>query len=77
LRIGAARPLPRIPPRCQCSIRGSRFITWSTIEAGKLADVAVLRDDYLDPAKATDEAIKKLKSVLTVVDGKVVHEDLR
>ena len=44
-----------------------------TIEVGKLADVAVLSDDYLDPAKVSDEAIKKLKSVLTVVDGRVVH----
>jgi hypothetical protein len=48
-----------------------------TIEVGKLADVAVLSDDYLDPAKVSDEAIKKLKSVLTVVDGKVVHDELR
>jgi predicted amidohydrolase YtcJ len=48
-----------------------------TIELGKLADVAVLSEDYLDPAKVSDEGIKKLKSVLTVVDGKVVHEDAR
>jgi len=48
-----------------------------TIEVGKLADVAVLSDDYLDPAKVSDEAIKNLKSVLTVVDGKVVHDELR
>ncbi len=45
-----------------------------TIEVGKLADVAVLSDDYLDPAKVSDEAIKKLRSVLTVVDGKVVYD---
>ena len=44
---------------------------------GKLADVAVLSDDYLDPAKVPDEAIKKLKPALTVVDGKVVHDELR
>ncbi|HYV61589.1 MAG TPA: amidohydrolase family protein [Bryobacteraceae bacterium] len=48
-----------------------------TIEVGKLADVAVLSDDYLDPAKVPDEAIKKLKPALTVVDGKVVHDELR
>jgi predicted amidohydrolase YtcJ len=47
-----------------------------TIEVGKLADVAVLSDDYLDPAKVSDEAIKKLKSVLTVVDGKVVYNTM-
>ena len=48
-----------------------------TIEVGKLADVAVLSDDYLEPAKVPDEAIKKLKPALTVVDGKVVHDELR
>ena len=48
-----------------------------TIEVGKLADVAALSDDYLDPAKVPDESIKKLKSVLTVVDGKVVLDELR
>jgi hypothetical protein len=48
-----------------------------TIEVGKLADIAVLSDDYLDPQKVSDEAIKKLKAVLTVVDGKLVHDDLR
>jgi predicted amidohydrolase YtcJ len=48
-----------------------------TIELGKLADIAVLSEDYLDPAKVSEEGIKKLRSVLTVVDGKVVHEDAR
>jgi len=48
-----------------------------TIELGKLADVAVLSEDYLDPAKVSEEGIKQLRSVLTVVDGKVVHEDAR
>jgi predicted amidohydrolase YtcJ len=33
----------------------------------------VLSDDYFDPKKVPDEGIKKLKSVLTVVGGKVVH----
>ena len=41
-----------------------------TIEPGKLGDIVVLSDDYLDPAKVPDEAIKKLKSVLTVIDGR-------
>ncbi len=45
-----------------------------TIEPGKLGDVVVLSDDYFDAAKVPDEAIKKLKSVLTVVDGKVVFD---
>jgi predicted amidohydrolase YtcJ len=48
-----------------------------TIEPGKLGDVVVLSDDYFDPAKVPDEAIKKLRSVLTVVGGKVVYDESR
>ncbi len=47
-----------------------------SIEAGKLADVVVLSDDFLDPAKVPDEAIKRVKSVLTVVGGQVVYDKL-
>jgi predicted amidohydrolase YtcJ len=47
-----------------------------TIEPGKLGDLAVLSDDYFDTKKVSDEEIKKLKSVLTVVDGKVVYDQL-
>ena len=42
-----------------------------TIEPGKLADLAVLDRDYFS---VPDVEIKKIRSVLTVVDGKVVHE---
>jgi hypothetical protein len=42
-----------------------------TIEPGKLADLAVLDRDYFT---VPDVEIKKIGSVLTVVDGKVVHE---
>ncbi len=47
-----------------------------TIEPGKLGDVVVLSDDYFDPKKVSDEGVKKLKSVLTVVDGRVVYDQL-
>ena len=47
-----------------------------SIEPGKLGDVVVLSDDYFDPSKVPDEAIKRLKSVLTVVDGRVIHNQL-
>ena len=47
-----------------------------SIEVGKLADVTVLSADYFDPAKVSDDGIKKLKSVLTVVDGRVVHDEI-
>ncbi len=42
-----------------------------TIEPGKLADLAVLDRDYFT---VPDVEIKKIRSLLTVVDGKVVHE---
>jgi predicted amidohydrolase YtcJ len=44
---------------------------------GKLGDLVALSDDFFDPAKVSDEGIKKLKSVLTVVDGKVVYDNLK
>ncbi len=49
--------------------------TLGSIEVGKLGDVTVLNDDYFDPAKVSDDGIKKLRSVLTVVDGRVVHNE--
>jgi predicted amidohydrolase YtcJ len=42
-----------------------------SIEPGKLADVAVLDRDYFT---VPDADIKKVRSVLTIVDGKVVHD---
>jgi hypothetical protein len=48
-----------------------------TIEPGKFGDLVVLSDDYLDPKKVPDEAIKRLKSVLTVVNGKVVFNQMK
>lgn len=47
-----------------------------TIEPGKFGDVVVLSDDFLDPKKVSDEGIKGVKSVLTVVDGRVVHNTM-
>jgi hypothetical protein len=45
-----------------------------TLEAGKLADLVVLSDDFLDPARVPDEAIKHITSVLTIVGGKTVYD---
>jgi predicted amidohydrolase YtcJ len=47
-----------------------------SMEPGKLGDVVVLSDDFLNPAKVSDEAIKRVKSVLTVVGGRVVYDTL-
>jgi predicted amidohydrolase YtcJ len=51
--------------------------TLGTIEAGKLADLVVLSDDYFDPKRVPDDAIRRLRSVMTVVDGKVVYTELK
>jgi len=45
-----------------------------SIETGKLGDLVVLSADYFDSAKVPDSALRKLRSVLTVVDGKVIYE---
>jgi predicted amidohydrolase YtcJ len=41
-----------------------------TIEEGKLADLVVLNYDYFS---VQDEDLKKIRSILTVVDGEVVY----
>jgi predicted amidohydrolase YtcJ len=45
-----------------------------SIEEGKLGDVVVLSDDYFNPSRVPDEQLRKLHSVLTIVDGKAVHD---
>ena len=47
-----------------------------SIEAGKLGDLVVLSGDYFDPRRVSDEDIRGVKSVLTVVDGKIVHNTM-
>jgi len=42
-----------------------------SIEPGKLADLAVLNRDYF---AVPDQEIKQIRSLLTIVDGKIVHE---
>ena len=47
-----------------------------TIEEGKYADLVVLNENYFDPRAVPDERIKDVHSVLTVVNGRIVHNDL-
>jgi predicted amidohydrolase YtcJ len=44
-----------------------------SIERGKLADLVVLDRDYF---RIPDEKVKKIRSVLTVVGGRIVHDRL-
>jgi hypothetical protein len=46
-----------------------------TIERGKYADLAVLSADYFDERAVSDEDIKRITSVLTLVGGEIVHGD--
>jgi predicted amidohydrolase YtcJ len=43
-----------------------------TLEPGKLADIAVLSDN---PLTCSEEHLADIRSVLTLVDGKIVHRD--
>jgi hypothetical protein len=45
-----------------------------SVEVGKLADLAVLSADVLDTGAVSDDAIKRITSVLTIVDGRIVHD---
>ena len=49
--------------------------TLGSIEAGRLADLAVLNADVFDAKAVPDEAIRHVHSVLTLLGGKVVHGD--
>lgn len=44
-----------------------------SIEVGKLADLAVLDRDYFDPSATPDEDLKRVRSLLTIVGGRIVH----
>lgn len=45
-----------------------------SIEVGKFADLAVLSADVLDANAVSDEAIKHITSILTIVGGTIVHD---
>jgi predicted amidohydrolase YtcJ len=48
-----------------------------SIEPGKLGDLVVLSEDFLDSAKVPDEQIKRIRSVITVVGGSLVYDATR
>jgi predicted amidohydrolase YtcJ len=44
-----------------------------SLEPGKLADLVVLSDD---PLKVSDDRLKRLRSLLTLQAGRIVHNAL-
>jgi predicted amidohydrolase YtcJ len=44
-----------------------------SIEPGKYADLAVLSNDYFDSSAVSDEEIKRITAVLTLVGGQIVY----
>jgi predicted amidohydrolase YtcJ len=48
--------------------------TLGGIDIGRFADLAVLSADVFDPAAVSDEDIRKMTSVLTIVAGEIVHD---
>jgi predicted amidohydrolase YtcJ len=48
-----------------------------SIEPGKLGDIVVLNGNFFDQSAVPDEAIKQLHSVLTVVGGRIVYNELQ
>jgi predicted amidohydrolase YtcJ len=49
--------------------------TLGTIEPGRLADLVVLNADVFDPKAVPDEGIRNIKSVMTIVGGRIVLGD--
>ena len=44
------------------------------IGVGRFADIAVLNEDVFDPIAVSDEAIRSVSSVLTIVNGEIVYD---
>ena len=45
-----------------------------SIEVGKFGDLVVLNNNYFDPDEVSEEGIRDIASVLTVVGGRIVHD---
>ena len=74
--VNAGQHLTRAEAVRLFTIRNSWFLRMEdrigSIEPGKLADLVVLNRDYFD---VPDDEIRTLRSVLTVVGGRVVHDE--
>ncbi len=74
--LGPGQCLTRLEALRAFTQGGARFsfdeTRRGTLEPGKLADLAVLSDDFLEMSEA---ALPELRSLLTVVSGKTVHQE--
>ena len=66
-RAGGAQALHAATTAGSCARRTSS----ARIEVGKLADLVVLNQDYFT---VPDEELKRIRSVLTIVGGNIVHD---
>jgi predicted amidohydrolase YtcJ len=77
--INAGQTLPRADALRLYTAANGWFLNeegqLGTIEPGKYADLAVLSADYFDARAVSDEAIKNVRSVLTLVGGQIVYGD--
>ena len=48
--------------------------TLGGIDVGRYADIAVLSADVFDPAAVSDEDIRHMTSLMTIVGGEIVHD---
>lgn len=76
--INAGQTLPRDDALALYTAANGWFLreedSLGTIEVGKYADLVVLNDDYFDEDAVSNEEIKGLHSVLTLVAGEIVHD---
>jgi predicted amidohydrolase YtcJ len=74
--VAPAQKLSREEALQACTMGGAHLTfeegIKGSLEPGKLADLAVLSDDFLG---VDEDRIKELRSVLTVVGGKIVHNE--
>jgi predicted amidohydrolase YtcJ len=77
--INAGQTLPRTQALRLYTAANGWFLSeegdLGTIEPGKYADLAVLSADYFDESAVPDEQIKRIRSMLTLVGGQIVHGD--
>ena len=45
-----------------------------SIEVGKFGDLVVLSNNFFDEDEVSEEGIKDIASVLTIVGGRIVHD---